>query len=148
VKYTETKNLPPHEFKRLCGVHLETFNEMVLVVKNYVYEHKKTGRPPKLNIEDQVLMTLEYYREYRTYFHIGKNWGLNEANVYRTIKKIEKILIQSDAFKLPGKKQLLRDNELIEVVVVDVTEHQIERPKKNRKNIIVARKKDTHSSHK
>ena len=39
VKYTETKNLPPHEFKRLCGVHLETFNEMVLVVKNYIYEH-------------------------------------------------------------------------------------------------------------
>ncbi|NEO42783.1 MAG: transposase family protein [Moorea sp. SIO4A3] len=26
-------------------------------------------------------MTLEYLREYRSYFHIGQSWGLNESTV-------------------------------------------------------------------
>lgn len=142
MKYKEIKNLEPSKFKRLCGIHLETFNEMVKVVKAYINEHKKTGRSSKLSIEDQILMTLEYLREYRTYFHIGQNWGLHEANVYRTVKKIENILIQSSVFKLPRKKDLLIANNETKIIVVDVTEHPIERPKKNRKNITVARKKD------
>ncbi len=54
---------------------------------------KKTGRPGKLSVEDQVLMTLEYWREYRTYFHIGQSWGVNESTAYRIIRKIEDILM-------------------------------------------------------
>ena len=75
-------------------------------------------------------MTLEYLREYRTYFHIGQSWGLDESNVYRTIKKIENILIQEKDFRLPGKKELLREDNRLEAVVIDVTESPIERPKK------------------
>ena len=93
--------------------------------------------PSKLSLENQVLMTLEYLREYRTYFHIGQSWGLNESTVYRIITKIEGILIKSSTFRLPGKKQLLKSSNEISVVVVDVTENPIERPKKNRKNITV-----------
>lgn len=133
MKYKEIQNLEPSKFKRLCGVRLETFNEMIKIVKAHFKEHKKTGRPSKLSIEDQILMTLEYLREYRTYFHIGQSWGLDESNVYRTIKKIENILIQSDAFTLPGKSKLLAENNQAKVVVVDVTEHFIERPKKTEK---------------
>jgi len=36
---------------------------------------KKPGRPPKLAIEDQILLTLEYWREYRTQFHMAHRWG-------------------------------------------------------------------------
>ncbi|WP_413773936.1 helix-turn-helix domain-containing protein [Nostoc sp. MG11] len=39
---------------------------------------QKTGRLGKLSLEEQLLMTLEYWREYRTYFHIGQSWGVNE----------------------------------------------------------------------
>jgi hypothetical protein len=118
MKYKEIQNLSPSKFKRLCGVRLETFNEMITIVKNYFQKHKKTGRPSKLSIEDQILMTLEYLREYRTYFHIGQSWGLDESNVYRTIKKIENILIQCEAFQLPGKSKLLTKNNETQVVVV------------------------------
>ncbi|WP_408605900.1 helix-turn-helix domain-containing protein [Mastigocladopsis repens] len=38
-------------------------------------------------------MTLEYWREYRTYFHIGQSWGVNESTAYRIIRKIEDILM-------------------------------------------------------
>ena len=89
-------------------------------------------------------MTLEYLREYRTYFHIGQSWGLNESNVYRIITKVEKILIESKLFRLPGKKALLNQELDWEVVVVDVTETPIERPKKNKKNFTAARKRGIH----
>lgn len=45
---------------------------------------------------------------------------------------MENILIQAKEFKLPGKKKLIKLSENIEVVVVDVTEHSVERPKKQR----------------
>ena len=76
-------------------------------------------------------MTLEYWREYRTYFHMGTNWGLDETSVLRIVRKVENILIKSGLFNLGGKKQLyLQDSEL-EILVVDVAEHEIERPKKS-----------------
>ena len=75
MKYKKIQNLSPSKFKRLCGVRLETNNEMTKIVKTHFKEHKKTGRPSKLSIEDQILMTLEYLREYRTYFHIGQSWA-------------------------------------------------------------------------
>ncbi|MBR8826569.1 MAG: transposase family protein, partial [Gomphosphaeria aponina SAG 52.96 = DSM 107014] len=67
---------------------------------------KKSGRPNNLTIEEKILLTLEYFREYRTYFHLGLDYNLHQSNVYLTIKKIEKILINSQEFKLPGKKIL------------------------------------------
>jgi hypothetical protein len=104
----------------------------------------KTGRPGKLSIEDQLLMALEYWREYRTYFHIGQSWGVNESTAYRIIRKIEDILISSREFSLFGKKKLSYSNYQIEVVVVDVTESPIERPKKNKNNSLVGKIKDIH----
>jgi hypothetical protein len=80
VSYKQAKNLEPVEFKRLCDVTPATFEQMVQVVAAEKKLAKKSGRPSKLSIEDQVLMTLEYWREYRTQFHIGVSWGLDETN--------------------------------------------------------------------
>ncbi len=87
-----------------------------------------------MSTEDQLLITLEYWREYRTYFHLGNSWGINESTAYRIVRKIENILIKSGLFNLPGKKALLESNSEIEVIVVDVSEHEIERPKKKQKS--------------
>jgi len=75
-----------------------------------------------LSLEDQVLMTLEYLREYRTYFHIAQSWQVNESTAYRMIRKVEDCLMNSGVFSLPSKKKLLEPNHEIEIVVVDVTE--------------------------
>ncbi len=93
---------------------------------------KPPGRPSKLSIENQLLMTLEYWREYRTYFHIGQTWGVNESTAYRIVRKIEDRLVSSRAFTLPGKKKLQQSSYKLEVVVVDVTETPVERPKKKK----------------
>ena len=141
MTYEKVKELKPQEFKRLCGVRIETFTEMVKLVEKKEQQKTKTGRPSKLSLEDQVLMTLEYLREYRTYFHIGQHWRLNESTVYRIIRKIENILIKSSEFRIPGKKQLLKSGKQIDIAVIDVTETPIERPKKNRKTTTVEKRK-------
>lgn len=133
MDYKQVKKLNPAEFKRCCGVKAETFEQMVKVIAAEKKLQSKPGRPSKLSIEDQILMTLSYWREYRTYFHLGTSWGIDEANAYRIIKKVENILIKSGLFNLPGKKALVNSKAEIEAVVVDVAEQEIERPKKTEK---------------
>ncbi len=92
----------------------------------------KGGRKAKLSVEEMILATLEYLREYRTYAHIACSYGLNESNMYRTIKWVEDTLIENGTFSLPGKKTLYGEEIEYEVILVDVTESPIERPKKTK----------------
>ena len=130
MSYEQIKELPPGKFKRLCGVHITTFKKMVDVLTPELVRAGKRGGQPKLSVEDHLLITLEYWREYRTYFHIAQSWGIHESTVCRIVRKVENILIKSRAFRLPGKRQLHQGGFEWEVVVVDVTEIPIERPKK------------------
>ncbi len=136
MTYEDVKNLKPSDFRRLCGVTKETFAAMGEVV----HEHKrviKRGRKSNLSVENQLLLTLSFWREYRTLFHLGRDWGLHESNVSRLVRRIEDILISSGKFSLPGKKRLL-EAEAIRYTIVDVTEREIERPKKNSAGFIRA----------
>jgi len=144
MRYETAKNLSRSDFKRTYGVYPAIFEVMVKVAKVERMLQKKTGRKDKLIIEDQVLMTLSYWREYRTYFHLAQTWEIHESTAYRIIRRLENTLINSGVFALPGKKVLVEQKTEIETVVVDVTEHEVERPKKNRKNIIAARRKNIH----
>ena len=81
---------------------------MVRLVKCKEKQKKKPGRRPKLKIEDQILLTLQYLREYRTYYHIGKDWKISESNACRIVLKIENILIQSRKNTSARKKEIIR----------------------------------------
>lgn len=70
--YEQVKHLKPGEFKRLCGVRPQTFAQRLEVISSQAKLKKKAGRPSKLSLENQLLLTLEYWREYRTYFHIAQ----------------------------------------------------------------------------
>ena len=115
---------------------------MVRIVKYQEKKKKKSGRPPKLIVEDQILMTLQYLREYRTYYHISKDWKMSESNVCRIVFKIENILIKSRNFRLPGKKELWKKSAEEELVVMDVMESKIERPKKRQKQFYSGKQKE------
>lgn len=114
---------------------------MVRTVKTKEKEKKKVGRKPKLIVEDQILMTLQYLREYRTYYHIGKDWKMSESNVCRIVLKIENILIKSGQFRLPGKKELWQSSSEEELVIMDVMESQIERPSRKQKQFYSGKQK-------
>jgi hypothetical protein len=92
-----------------------------------------------LSFADQLLMTLMYWREYRTEFHIAQSYGISKTTVCRTIQKVENALVRSGKFRLPGKKALQPSDTIFEVVLVDVREQQIERPKKAQNGITVAK---------
>jgi hypothetical protein len=130
-KYEELKQLPSAQFRRLTGVKPETFSEMVkilIAIQNSRY--RKAGRKGELTVEDKLLMALEYLREYRTYFHLGRSYGLSESACYRACRWVEDALIKSGKFSLPGKKALLKSDVKYEVILVDASESPIERPKK------------------
>jgi hypothetical protein len=137
MRYETVQKLKDGEFKRLTGVQRSTFEKMLEVVEKGLREF---GRPPKLSRADQLLMTLMYWREYRTEFHISQTYGVSEATVCRTIKKVEDVLIQSKQFHLPGKKVLQPSDTVIEIVLVDATEQPIERPKKDNAGTIAAKR--------
>jgi hypothetical protein len=75
-------------------------------------------------------MMLMYNREYRTYLHIAADYGPSESQCCRIVADIENILIGSKAFRLPGKKALTKSSVRWSVVLIDVGESPIERPKK------------------
>ena len=135
AKYTNTK------FRRITGVKRATFDKMVEILrKGYAEKHRRRGRRPKLSIEDLLLATLEYLREYRTYAHIAASYGIAESNIYRGIKRVEDTLIRDGTFSLPGRKAPLKRDTVYEVILVDATESPIERPQKSKNDTIPARK--------
>ena len=130
-KYEELKDIPAKQFRRLTGVQRETFEKMVeILVKTQNERYKRAGRKGSLSIKDKLLMALEYLREYRTYFHLGRSYGLSESACYRACKSVEDTLIKSGQFSLPGKKELLKSDMEYEVILIDASETPIERPKK------------------
>ena len=142
-KYEKSKELSEKNFKRLIGVKRKTFEAMVDELRAaYKEKHKQGGRPPKLTIENQLMLALEYWRQYITFAELGFNYNVAESTAHDITVWVEDTLIKCGRFKLLGKKALLEDNEL-QVVLLDVMESPIERPKKNRKPTIQARRKST-----
>jgi hypothetical protein len=141
--YSKLQQLSDGEFKRLCGVGRQTFAEMVEVLSPHLIRRGRRGGQAKLSVEDQLLVTLEYWREYRSQFHIGVSWGVHETTVGRIVSKVENLLIKCGKFRLPSQRQLYQPGWEWQVMVVDAGEMEIERPKKNRNASTVASKNAT-----
>ncbi len=146
IKYSKVRNLTDKDFKRVVGVKKETFKEMLKVVRQHYKKSKsKGGTSRALSVTDELLMMLEYYREYRTFKHLGVDYGVSESTAHYIVTKIEKVLISHPQFHIEKLKYTEpQDESNIEIVVVDVTESQCERPKKSKNDTIQERKKSTH----
>ena len=140
MRYETIEQLKDSDFKRLTGVHRKTFDQMLKVIEKGL---RNFGRPSKLSRADQLLLILMYWREYRTEFHIAQSYGISEATVCRTIRKVENTLVRSGKFRLPGKKTFQASDTVFEVMLVDVSEQPIERPKKVKNGIIVVKRSVT-----
>ena len=131
MKYIDSKKLSETQFKRYTGISWSTFDSMVEQLKMYV---PTKGRPTKLSIEDQILLCLSYWREYRTLFHVATSFGVSEPTASRVVRHVEDCLIKSNLFNLPKN---LPEGEGIDwnVVIVDATEIPIQRPKKTEEKL-------------
>lgn len=125
--------LSEEDFKQVIGVKKLTYEEMLAeLCTAYAKKHKRRGRHSKLPLEDIFFMALKYWRQYVTQKELAFEFEVGETTAHDWIVWVEDTLVKCKKFSLPGKKALLEDTE-IEVVLVDVTESPIERPKKNKK---------------
>ena len=142
-KYRRAKKLKDEAFKLLVGVSKKTAEEMKDKLQEaYNAKHQRRGRHSKLPVEDMLMLTLEYWRQYPTLFELGFEFGLAKSSVHDIIVWVEDVLINSGLFELPGKKALL-SNDDIEIVLVDVTESPIERHQKNKNNTTPEKRRST-----
>jgi hypothetical protein len=132
-------------FQRLYGIPEKTFKYMIKILeKEDIKKMKLGGRPSKLTIEQKLKMTLQYWRQYRTYFEIGLDFGISESVAYKNIIWVEDTLIKSGEFNLPTREEVMKEENPI---LIDVTETKIERPKKKQKKFIRVRKSNTRLKH-
>ena len=137
------EKLKEKEYQRIFGVTKPIFEQMLAILEEtFGKEHSKGGRPLKLSVLDKLVIMLCYYREYRTMESIAFDYQVSKSTVYESIRWAEESLMKSNKFSLPSKKALIEDLN-IEVVLVDATECEIERPQKNKSVTIPGRKKDT-----
>lgn len=79
-------------FKRYTGIHKATFYAMLEIMGQYEETKIKSGRPSELSLEAQILLALTYWREYRTLYHIGMDFGVHESSASRIVRKVEDVL--------------------------------------------------------
>ncbi|UZQ29491.1 MAG: transposase family protein [Spiroplasma phoeniceum] len=149
MKFDKFNFINDKEWLRLTGIKQDIFNKMLDILQvAEIEKFKKGGKTNKLSLENRPLMTLSYWREYRTYFHLAKSFDISESSCYRNIKWIEDILIKHYDFQqLAGKKYLINDY-FNDKIIIDVSETPIQRPKKAKNNLILAKRKKTPLKHK
>ena len=127
------------KFKRRIGTTKPVFQMMLDILQAaHTQLHEPGGKPPTLTVGDKLLITLKYYREYTTMESIADDFDCAKSSVCRSIHLVEDTLSADGRFQLPGNEALQESD--IKTVAVDVMEHPIERPKKNKRIGIPARK--------
>lgn len=145
MKWDTISKLHGSKFRRYTGIKRSVYEEMLACVqeaKSSARKHPTKGVSSALSTENQLLMTVMYWREYRDQSHMAIDWGVSQSTVSRTIHSIENILLKSGQFSIRGRKSLNTQGGEYEVLIVDVCESPTERPKKNKSGNIVAKRSD------
>jgi hypothetical protein len=138
------KTTPETKYKEIFGVDKRVFDRMlkILSVTKAFTKKSNMGRPEKLDVLDCLIITLMYWREYRTFRHIAYDYGVSKSSVGRAIYWVEDTLISSGVFNLKSKRELQKNLSKIEIAVIDVTEQEIERPQKNQEDWYSGKKRN------
>ncbi|MDR1483242.1 MAG: transposase family protein, partial [Planctomycetaceae bacterium] len=95
------------QFKKFFGVSKTTFFQLLDILRVAdTLRHKFGGRPSRIPLENKLLWTLQYWREYRTMEHLAYEYNTVVSHIHGEIVWIENSLIQDGTFCLQGKKVL------------------------------------------
>jgi hypothetical protein len=96
---------PPSETQKLLGIDYDQLIELITNAEHLYARHKKhqenpkiriikpgNGRPPKLTIADQILLTLVYLHHLPTFQILGIQFGLGESTANYIFHRWVKIL--------------------------------------------------------
>lgn len=145
-QFTKYSSKKPEEFLRMVGVSYGTFMVIIakLTTELTLYKTEKLtrqrGRKCKLSLEDQLLLTILYLRNYATLLNVGFQFGISES--YTQKRYIFMVMLLLRALDLPDE-QSLRDAIAGDMVAIDVTEQPIERPLEDQESYYSGKKNFT-----
>ena len=128
IRYIDIQTLTDIQIKRLTDIFFFFFNEILAKLKSHI---PAKDSPCILDLEDQLLLCLSYWLEYRTLFHVGITYSISEATASRIVRHVENCLINSNLLNL--KKKLPKGTGMDwNIVIVDATETPLQHPKKTK----------------
>lgn len=123
----------PQYCTRLFGIKFEFFETILGKVQQKENEYlldnplSNRGLEGEFSLPNQLLLTLEYLRQYPTFLSLGFSYGISESYANKIFHKIRPILADIVGLKNPDK---LKYKDL-KKVIIDVTVQPVERPQKN-----------------
>lgn len=123
------------KYKEIFGVEKCIFDRILrlLEIADTFQRKNKAGRKSRLTVLDKLVITLQYWREYRTYRHIAFDYGVGKSTIGEAINCVENTIISSGLCNLKSSRELRKNTSEIKIAIVDVTEQEIERPKKTKR---------------
>jgi hypothetical protein len=138
--YQKYEQFSEAKFRRMTGVSKDQFSKILILFENYVDKHwTKRGRPSSFSLPDRLLLTFRYLRDYPTFIVLGNEFSISESFSNKIFNRVSSSLV--NILKLPNLNELEEVGKVIEKVVIDVSEQETERPKKNKKESIQAKPK-------
>ena len=90
-----------------------------------------------------LVVWLGYYHDYRTMQNIAFDYGCHKQRICEAIAWVEATLVKDGTFALPSKRELVKNGTELVIAIVDATECETERPKKNNAKVIPGSKNAT-----
>ena len=75
--------------------------------------------------------------------NIAFDYDVSKSRISDAVKWVEETLVKDGMFALPSKRELIKADTEIVIAIVDATECETERPKKNKRNLTPASKNAT-----
>jgi len=142
--YQRYKMKQSAQFTRLVGVNYGAFQiileKLILQITRFKAEKpiRQRGKKSSLLIEDQLLLTLIYLRQYHTFLQLGEMFSISESYAQKRYEFICSQLLK--VLDVPNQKTLAKEDL---TVLMDVTEQPLERPEKQQR-LYYSGKKDAH----
>ncbi|WP_425377178.1 helix-turn-helix domain-containing protein [Spiroplasma endosymbiont of Aleiodes alternator] len=140
MTFENIKKLKNNEFYRYFGVKRFHFNQMLEILLKIENHKKIRGRKNKLSVAEGLMMTLEYWKEYPTFFQMSIKYQISPSSCFRNINWIEDTLSQHvdyQSLKDKYKPKIEKNKEKLnqwKFYLIDATEIEIERPTKKNYN--------------
>ena len=144
--YERHKMKKPAEFTRLVSVNYGAFQiileKLNLQIARFKAEKpiRQRGRKSSLSIENQLLLSLIYLRQYHTFLQLGEMFSISESYAQKRYEFISGQLLK--VLDVPNQKTLEKEHL---TVLIDVTEQPVERPVKQQKQYYSGKKRGTPS---
>jgi hypothetical protein len=158
MRAAQLKRRPGH-LQNFTGLSVGQFEELVEALRVEVGSGQSVARPrqravgggrkAKLELEDQVVLILMYYRLYLTQVLLGYLYDLDDSNVSRVVSRLRPLLLavlplpvqekllfadeQKPRRRIATLDELLQRHPEFKEVLVDATEQEVPKPKNRQK---------------